>query len=98
MERRRFFLAGLAAGLAALSRPADAALSMPPPEMTRPDELLMDDLDAPIDHDGVEDIQYSGPPGRGRGRRRCWIETRRLRFRDRRGRMRIRIVEREVCR
>ncbi len=93
MERRHFFLAGLAGTLAALARPADAARSMPPPEMTRPEELLMDDMDATF-----EEAQY-GPPGRGRGRRRrCWIETRRVPFRDRWGRVRTRIVEREVCR
>ena len=93
MERRRFFLAGLAGTLAALTRPADAALSFPPPEMTRPDELLMDEFDATL-----EEVQY-GPPGRGRGRRRrCWIETRRVPFRDRWGRVRYRLVERQVCR
>ncbi|SFK82306.1 hypothetical protein [Falsiroseomonas stagni] len=90
MERRRFLLAGLAGTLA---RPADAARSTPPPEMTRPEELLLGDVEAT-----VEDIQY-GPPGRGRGRRhRCRIETRRVPFRDRRGRLRYRILEREVCR
>jgi hypothetical protein len=93
MERRRLFLAGLAGTIAALSRPAEAALSFPPPEMTRPEELLLDEMDVPL-----EEAQYGAPPGRGRRRRRCWIEARRIRFRDRWGRLRTRIVEREVCR
>ncbi|MGG5809686.1 hypothetical protein [Falsiroseomonas sp. CW058] len=42
-----------------------------------------------------EEAQYGG--GRRR-RRRCWIETRRVPFRDRWGRVRYRLVEREVCR
>jgi hypothetical protein len=40
--------------------------------------------------------QY-GPPPRRR-RRRCWIERQRVMVRDRFGRVRPRIVEREVCR
>ncbi|WP_203072578.1 hypothetical protein [Falsiroseomonas ponticola] len=93
MQRRRLLLAALAGTLATLSRPADAALRMPPPEMTRPEEPLMDDMDAT-----VEEAQYGPPPRRGRRRRRCWIEARRIPFRDRWGRLRYRIVEREVCR
>lgn len=95
MERRRFFLAGLAGTIAALARPADAALRMPPPEVTRPEELLMEELEA-----RVEEAQYyhAPPPGHRRRRRRCWIEARRLPFRDRWGNVRWRVVEREVCR
>ena len=39
---------------------------------------------------------YYGPPRR-RGRRRCWIERRRVVSYDRFGRPRRRIVAREVC-
>lgn len=37
------------------------------------------------------------PPGHRR-RRRCWIETRQIRYRDRWGRVRFRTVQQQVCR
>jgi len=39
-----------------------------------------------------------GPPPGHRRRRRCWIETRQVRYRDRWGRVRWRTVEQQVCR
>ena len=40
----------------------------------------------------VEEVQH-----RGRGRRRCWWETRQVRYRDSWGRVRWRTVRRQVC-
>ena len=39
-----------------------------------------------------------GPPPGHRRRRRCWIETRQIRYRDRWGRIRFRTVQQQVCR
>jgi hypothetical protein len=53
-----------------------------------------DDLLLPVQY-------YPPPPGSGYGwrrRPRCWIERRRVTFRDRFGRWRQRFVERRVCR
>lgn len=49
-------------------------------------------LGATADAGLLQDVQYR------RGRPRCFIETRRVRFIDRFGRQRVRIVERRVCR
>lgn len=43
----------------------------------------------------LQDVQYRGER---RGYRRCFNEVRRVRFIDRFGRPRVRIVERRVCR
>lgn len=40
---------------------------------------------------------WGPPPGHHR-RRRCWIETRQVRYRDRWGRVRWRTVQQQVCR
>ena len=80
MQRRGFFLAGLA-GLFVAAAPASAKLG--------------NGLEAAPDM--VEPAQYGGPRGR-RFRRRCRLVQRRVVFRDRFGRLRERIVEREVCR
>jgi len=41
---------------------------------------------------------WGPPPGRHRRRRRCWVETRQVRYRDRWGRLRWRTVQQQVCR
>ena len=88
MQRRGFFLTGIAAMLSAAAVPAAAKLGHglePAPDAVEPAQY-----GRPRDFDG-------GPRGR-RFRRRCRIMRRRVTFRDRFGRLRQRIVEREVCR
>jgi hypothetical protein len=41
---------------------------------------------------------WDGPPPGHRRRRRCWVETRQVRYRDRWGRVRWRTVQQQVCR
>lgn len=101
MERRRFLFAGLAGTLAATlggvaaqaATPAMRAPATPQPA-AEPAVVREEEVDALM-----EEVQWGPPPGRGRGRRpRCWIERRRVAFRDRWGRVRHRWVERRVCR
>ncbi|NKE46114.1 hypothetical protein HB662_15110 [Roseomonas frigidaquae] len=106
MERRRFILAGLAGAIAAatiggaeaatraISTPSPAPLPEPTPE-ARPAVAEQAEVDALM-----QEVQWGPPPGRPRrGRRpRCWMERRRVAFRDRFGRIRHRWVERRVCR
>jgi len=86
MERRGllFGLLGAFAGAASLALPSEAdALEVTPVQW------------------GPPPPGWGGPrrgQGRGRARRRCWIETRQVAFRDRWGRVRYRTVQREVCR
>jgi hypothetical protein len=53
---------------------------------------------APSDDLLVQAQYVYGPPPRRRRRGHCWIERRRVVTYDRFGRLRRRIVEREVCR
>ncbi len=103
MERRRFVLAGLAGAIAAatLGTTEAAARAIRPPSPAPVPEA------APARAEQAEallqEVQWGPPPGRPRGnqrgrRPRCWIERRRVAFRDRFGRIRHRWVERRVCR
>ncbi|NKC30024.1 hypothetical protein [Falsiroseomonas selenitidurans] len=82
MERRHLLLAGLA-GLFAGGARARARAALPP---AAPDAA----------GNRAQPVQYRPPPGRRRPR--CWIERQRVRFRDRFGRLRLRWVDRRVCR
>ncbi|MEI6161750.1 MAG: hypothetical protein WCP77_18090 [Roseococcus sp.] len=54
---------------------------------------------APTATSGPAEAQpgWAPPPGHRR-RRRCWVETRQVRYRDRWGRLRRRTVRQQVCR
>lgn len=97
MDRRRFLFAGFAAAVGAALVPAVAsaagigagALPLALPE--GPDAAAEADLLVPA--------QWGPPPGRGRRRRRrCRVVQRRVAYRDRFGRVRYRLVNREICR
>jgi hypothetical protein len=105
MERRRFLLAGMAGAIAAatLGSAEAAARAIRPPSLAP----LPGAAPALADQAEVEalmqEVQYGPPPGRPRGnprrrRPRCWMERRRVAYRDRSGRIRHRWVERRVCR
>jgi len=110
MERRRLMFMGLAGalsatlGLAATARAGivgdTSGLGGPGPEPARPATPQSARSEAP--EEGVQLAQYrqGPPPHRGpRHRRgRCWNETRRVRYRDRWGRVRHRTVTERVCR
>lgn len=110
MERRRLMFMGLAGALTAtfgLAAGAQAGVlgdttglrRSPAPGLE--DETLAMEPGTVADEaeGGVELAQYGGPgPGRGRRGRRCWNETRNVRYRDRFGRVRVRRVTQRVCR
>jgi hypothetical protein len=54
--------------------------------------------DGAAEADLLVPAQWGPPPGRGRRRRRCRVVQRRVAVRDRFGRVRYRLVNREICR
>jgi hypothetical protein len=106
MERRRLMFMGLASALTAtlgLAVTAQAGVlgdttGLPRGPMPSA-EALASPQAAPGEEaeGGVQLAQYSasGPHRRGP---RCWNETRRVRYRDRWGRTRVRTVNQRVCR
>ena len=88
MKRRGLFSAILGLGFAG---GASAAMPRPvlPPEEVEVQDAWSQDPDAQA---GLQEVQY-----RGGRRRRCWYETRQIRFRDRWGRWQFRTVRRQVC-
>jgi hypothetical protein len=98
MDRRRFLFAGLAAATGAALVPTVAAASGIGAGAAPLPRTLPDGLDGMADEDLLVPAQWGPPPGRGRRRRRCRIVQRRVAYRDRYGRVRYRLVDREVCR
>jgi hypothetical protein len=98
MDRRRFLFAGLAAAMGAALVPTVAAAGGIGAAAAPLARALPDGLDGMTDEDLLVPAQWGPPPGRRRQRRRCRIVQRRVAFRDRYGRVRYRLVNREVCR
>lgn len=91
MDRRRLMFMGLAGALTAAIGMTTAASAAVLGDTTGLSQGPVFQADAnPL----VEEVQYNG---RGRGRR-CSMETRNVRFRDRHGRVRMRQVQQRVCR
>ncbi|MBU8539693.1 hypothetical protein [Falsiroseomonas tokyonensis] len=104
MDRRRFLFASLAGALgSALAAGAASAASratlpeIPAPEAPQAEPAILTEAEM---EELLTEAQWGPPPGRprGRGRRRCWVERRRIRYRDRFGYIRVRWVDQRVCR
>jgi hypothetical protein len=110
MERRRLMFMGLAGaltatlGLAATTRAGilgdTTGLSRGPMPSTEDEAFAArqaEETEAEGPDGGVQLAQYQRS-GRYRRGPRCWNETRNVRYRDGRGRVHVRTVQRRVCR
>ncbi|WP_439596098.1 hypothetical protein [Falsiroseomonas sp.] len=101
MDRRRFLFASLAGALGSAlgAGAASAASRTSPPEAPSPQAEPAILTEAEVE-ELLTEAQWGPPPGyrRGRGRQRCWVERRRIRYRDRYGYIRTRWVNQRVCR
>lgn len=104
MERRRLMfmgLAGFASATFGLAATAKAGILGDASGLARVNPMGAEALSAVHDapgetlEDGIVLAQHHRHPHRGR---RCWNETRHVRYRDRHGRIRTRRVTQRVCR